>query len=111
MRRSSTVSTWAKSTARNAAGLDGQELLPGRACGAGCGADPSVTQDLPHRGGRDLVAGFDELALHAPVPPGWVVCRDADHELADRGCRGRPSGMPSAGVVPCARDQSAVRGE
>jgi hypothetical protein len=49
-------------------------------------ADPGVMQDLPHRGGSDRVAEF--------------------HELPDRGCRGRPSGTPRAGVVPFARDQA-----
>jgi hypothetical protein len=34
------------------------------------------------------VAELDELALHAPMAPRWVVRCDADHELADRGCRG-----------------------
>ncbi len=94
----------------NAAGLGGQELLPGRARAAGCGVDPSSVQDLPHRGAGDWVAEFDEFALHAPVTPGRIVRRDADHELADRGCYGRPSGTP-AGVVPFACDQSPVPGE
>src|SRR5690242_21672542 len=38
------------------------------------------------------VAEPDELALHPPVPPGGIVYGDADHELAYRGCPGRPSG-------------------
>ena len=37
--------------------------------------------------------------------------RRPDHELADRDCRGRPSGTPSAGVVPFAGDQPPVPGE
>ncbi len=61
--------------------------------------------------GRDRVAEFDEFALHAPVPPRRVVRRDADHELADRGCRGRPSGPPPVRVVPFAGDQSPVPGQ
>ena len=95
----------------DAAGLGGQELLPRRAGAAGCGADPGVMQDLPHRGGSDLVAELDEFALHAPVPPARIVGCHADHELADRGCRGRPSGTPPAGVVPLAGDQPSVPGE
>jgi hypothetical protein len=39
-----------------------------RAAAAGCGIDPGILQDLPHRGGRDGVAEPDEFALHAPVP-------------------------------------------
>src|SRR6266498_5959560 len=57
----------------NAAGLRGEELLSGRAGAAGCGADPGGMQDLPYHGGRDRVAGSDEFALHAPVPPCRIV--------------------------------------
>jgi hypothetical protein len=38
------------------AGLGGEELLPRRAGAAGCGADPGVMQDLPHRRRSDPVA-------------------------------------------------------
>ena len=51
----------------NAAGLGGQELLPGRARAAGRGAGPGIVQDLPERGGSDRVAEPDQLALHPPV--------------------------------------------
>jgi hypothetical protein len=69
-----------------------QELLPlpRRAGAPWCGADPGAMQDLPHRGGGDRVAELDEFALHAPVPPARIVGCHADHELADRGCSGRP---------------------
>jgi hypothetical protein len=68
-------------------------------------------QDLPHRGGRDRVAEPDELALHPPVPPRGVFRRHADHELPDRGCRGRSSRMPPVRVVPLAADETPVPGE
>ena len=87
----------------NAAGLRGQELFPGRAHAARCGIDPGDTQDLPHRGAGDPVAEPDEFTLHAPVAPRRVLGRHADHELADRGWRGRPPGTP-VGVVPFVRD-------
>jgi hypothetical protein len=89
----------------------GQELFPGRAAAAGRGIDPGVVQDLPDRGGCDRVAEPDKLALYPPVPPPRVVRRDADDELADRGCRGRPPGTPPAGVVPFAGDQAPVPGQ
>ncbi len=95
----------------DAAGLGGQELLPGRTGAAGCGIDPGGMQDLPYGGGGDRVAEFDEFALHAPVPPRRIVRGDADHELADRGCRGRSAGTAPAGVVPFAGDQAPVPGE
>jgi hypothetical protein len=65
----------------------------------------------PDRGGRDRVAEPDQLSLHPPVPPGGVLRRDADHELLDRGRRGRPPGTPTARVIPLARDQPPVPGE
>ena len=95
----------------DAAGLRGKELLPGRAGAAGRGIDPGVVQDLPHRGGGDRVAEPDQLALHPPVPPRGILRRHADHELADRGRRGRPPGTPPARIVPLARDKPAVPGE
>src|ERR1035441_7239669 len=88
-----------------------KELLPRRAGAAGRGADSGGVQDLPHSGGDDRVAGLDQFALYAPVPPRWVVRSDADHELADRGCRRRPAGGLSAGVVPFSCDQPPVPGE
>jgi hypothetical protein len=91
--------------------LGGQELPPGRAHAVGRGIDPGVVQDLPHRGGGDRVAGPDQLALHPPVPPRGVLRRDTDHELADRRCRGRPSGTTAARVVPLAHHKPAVPGE
>jgi hypothetical protein len=95
----------------DAAGLGGQELLPGRARAAVRGIDPGVMQDLPDRGGGDLVAEPDQLALHPPVPPPGVLYRDANHELADRRRRGRPPRTPAARAVPLARDQPTVPGE
>ena len=92
----------------DAAGLRGEELLPGRAGTARRGIDPGIMQDLPDRGGRDRVAEPDQLSLHPPVPPRGVLRRDADHELLDRGRRGRPPGTPTARVIPLARDQPPV---
>jgi hypothetical protein len=52
----------------DAAALDSQELLPGRARAAECGVAPGGMQDLPDGGGGDRVAELDEFALRAPVP-------------------------------------------
>jgi hypothetical protein len=57
------------------------------------------------------VAEPDEFALYPPVPPRGVVCRDAEYERADRGCRGWQSGTPATRVVPLARDQPPMLGE
>ena len=96
---------------QDAAGLGGQELLPGRARAAGRGVNPGVAQDLPDRRGSDRMAEPDEFALHAPVSPCRVLGGDADHQLADRGCRRRPPGTPPAGVVPLACGQAPVPGK
>ena len=57
------------------------------------------------------MAELDEFALHAPMPPHRIVCRDADDEFPDRGLRGRPSGTPPVRVIPFACDQAPVPGE
>ena len=62
----------------------------------------------------DAAIGWPSLvssALHPPVPPRRVVRGHADHELADRRRRRRPSGRPPARVVPFARGQAPVPGE
>src|SRR5215831_13157777 len=108
MRRNSAVSTCTKSAARMPRACAVRNSTSGPYGGARI--DPGVMQDLPHRGRRDPVAELDELALHAPVPPRGIVRGDADHELADRGCRGWPSGTPLAGVVPfCVRRAAGAR--
>ncbi len=98
----SSLAAWTKSPARMPRAWAVRNSFQAGPLRRGCGADPGVVQDLPHRGGGDLVAELNELALHAPVPPARIVGCHADHELADRGCRGRPSGTPPAGVVPFA---------
>jgi hypothetical protein len=111
MRRSSTVSTCTKPAARMPRACAVRNCLqvgPGR---RGCWIDPGVMKDLPHCGRRDLVAGLDELAVHAPVAPGGIIHRHADHERADRGCRGRPSRTPPARIIPSTCDQPPVPGE
>ncbi len=48
--------------------------------------------------------------MHAPVAPPRIARCDADHELADRGCRCRPSGTAPAGVVPfCGRPVAGAK--
>ena len=94
------------------AGLRGQELLPGRAGAAWCRVDPGIMQDLPHRGCCDRMAELDEFALHPPVPPARIVGRNAEYELADRGCRRRPPRTSAAaGVAPFASDEPPMPGE
>jgi hypothetical protein len=76
----------------DAAGLRGEELLPGRARTAGCGADPGVVQDLPDRRGSDRVAEFHEFALHAPVPQvGLSVAMRITSLLIAAAAAGRPA--------------------
>jgi hypothetical protein len=78
---------------------------------AGRGAGPGVVQDLPDRAGSDPMAEPEVFAWHAPVSPCRVLGGDADHELADRGCRRRSPGTPPAGVVPSACDPSPAPGK
>jgi hypothetical protein len=43
--------------------------------------------------------------------PRWVLRCHTDHELSDRGCRGRPARTPAGGVVPFWCDKAPVPGE
>ena len=90
-------------------GRSGTASRPGR-CGEARGRSPGHA-DLPDRGRCGGVAEPDQLPLHPPVPPHGIIGRDANHQLADRSCRGRPPGTPAAGVVPLAYDQPPVPGE
>jgi hypothetical protein len=108
-RRSSTVSTRRKPTARMPRAWAVRNCLQDGPARRG-GIDPGVMQDLPDCGRRDRAAGPDGPALHAPVPPGGVVRGDADHELAEHDCRRRPSGTP-ARIIPFTCGQPPVPGE
>ena len=45
------------------------------------------------------------------MPARRIVRGHADHELADRPCRGRPSGPPAVRVIPLAGDQAPMPGQ
>jgi hypothetical protein len=65
--------------------------MPGRPRSARRGIDTGLVQDVPDRGGGDVVAEPDQFALHAPVSPARVLSCQADDELLD--CR-RGGGRP-----------------
>jgi len=94
MRRSSTVSTWTKSTARMPRAWAVRNCFQVGPCG-GCGADTGVMQDLPCLGGSDRVAEPDEFALHPPVP--WRSCGNS-------GSRPPPPALQHCGTS-CSRHQ------
>ena len=90
-------------------GRSGTPSRPGR-CG-GVRGDPGVVQDLPHRGGGDLVAELNEFALYAPVPP----VPDCRLPCGSRVCGSRLSWTAvrdaAASTVRLARDQPPMPGE
>src|ERR1019366_4032189 len=108
MRRSGTVSMWAKPAAR----------MPRAWAVRNCFQAGPLPRDRSRcRAGSAapwrLRSGGRAWQAH-PVPggaPPRVARRGADDELADRGCRGRPPGTPPAGVVPFAGDQPPVPGQ
>ena len=58
--------------------------------------------------GGEAMTEPDQLTLHPSVPPGGIVPRHANHQLVDRR-RSRGTSRPAAcGVVPRARNQSAM---
>lgn len=109
MRRRSTVSAWMKSTARMPRACAVRNCFQAGPVRRGAGPIPAACR-ICHSGGRDGMTEPDEFASHAPVPPRGVLRRHADHQLADRGCRGRSPGTPPAGVIPLDRaPQGAAR--
>src|SRR2546423_6373565 len=54
-------------------GLGGKKPAPGWTRSTRGGINASVVQDLPHRGGGETMAEPDQLALHAPMPPGGIL--------------------------------------
>jgi hypothetical protein len=80
---------------QDAAGLGGEELLPGWAGAVGPWVDAGAVQDVPSGAGRDLVAEADQFAVDTSVPPGRVVCGQSQHQVPDLAGGGRPAG-PSA---------------
>jgi hypothetical protein len=96
----------------DALGLVGEEFAPSRAGAARGRIDAGSVKDLPDGGDCDGVAEPGQLAVDSLVPPPWVLPRQAQDELLDRGRRWRAAraAAPRA-VVPLRRDQAAVPGQ
>lgn len=95
----------------DAVGLGGEELAPGLAGALRCGVDAGGVQDLPDRGWRDRVAEAGEFALDPAVAPGAVVPGQAQDELLDGVCGGRPAGAMVRRERPLPRNELAVLGQ
>src|SRR5262249_48621352 len=91
----------------DAAGLNGQELLPGRAGPTGRRVDTGVAQNLPYGTGRDVIAEPNQFALHAAMPPGGGLGRQPQDQSADARVDRWPAG-PDMREGPVASDQLAV---
>ncbi len=65
-----------------------QELRPGDVGSVRGGVDAGGLEDLPHGGGRDVVAEAGQFAMDAAVAPGRVLISEAKNELSDLGCGG-----------------------
>jgi len=111
MRRSSTVSTWTKPAARMPRAWAVRNCFQVGPDRRGAGSIPAPCK-ICHT--VEAATGWPSLTsspLHPPVLPRRVVRGHADHELADRSRRGRSSGTPPAGVIPCACGQAPVPGQ
>jgi len=101
------VSTWTKSAARMPRAWAVRNCFQVGRCGGVRGRSRrragSATPWRRRSGGRARLA-------RAGAPARIAGCHP-DHEPTDRGCRGRPSGTPPAGVVPLVGDQPPVPGE
>jgi hypothetical protein len=92
---------------QDAVGLGVEELRPGRTGPPRRGIDPGSAQDLPTRGGADLVAASGEFAVHAAIPPGGVLGRQAHDQGADTGGDGWTA-CPHGPGGPAASDELAM---
>jgi len=81
--------------------------MPCLATPVGYGIDASVVEDLPYGRWCDLVSEAGQLAMDAPVSPGWVVARHFHHQRADI-LRGRWTSWTPVWVVPAALDDGDV---
>ena len=88
-------------------GLRSQELRPGRSGPAWRWVDPGGVQDLPDRGGADLVAEAGEFAVDAAVSPCRILGGQAEDQGAEAGGDGGSTGSGGLGG-PAAGDQLAV---
>jgi hypothetical protein len=64
-------------------GLGAEELSPGGGGAFGRRVDPGLTEDLPYGGGGNLDPQYEKFAVDAPVTPGRVLPRQAQHQMAD----------------------------
>jgi len=88
-------------------GVGVEELRPGRPDPPRRGIDPSGVEDLPHRGGADLVAESSALTVHAPVSPSRILGGQAHGQGTDASGNGgaaRPHGLGG----PAASDEMSV---
>jgi hypothetical protein len=65
--------------------LGSDELCPSRSRPPGCRVEPIRPQDRPHRRLGDPVTNAAQLAMHAPVTPGWALIGESDGEAPDLG--------------------------
>ena len=87
--------------------LGTQELGPGGSGSPGCRIYTSVVQDLPDRGGADLIAEADEFTVDASITPGRVLRGQADRQGTEAGGDRWSAGSGGLGG-PVARNESLV---
>jgi hypothetical protein len=96
----------------DAAGLRGEELLPGRTGSARGGIDTCGLQDSPHSRWGDLVSEVGQFTLDPPMSPARVLTGQVKNELLDRRVgRWSSGGTSTCAVVPLPGDESAMPGQ
>jgi hypothetical protein len=84
-----------------------EELRPGRSDAAWRRVDPGGVEDLPDRGGPDLVAESGEFAMNAAVSPDRVLGSQAQDQAAEPSGDGGSTG-PGVRHRPAVGDELAV---
>jgi hypothetical protein len=106
-RRSEIVSTVKQVAGDDPGGLLAQERPPGGGRWPRCRVQPVTLQRRADRGGRDLHAQAQQLALDALVAPARVLVSQADDQLLDAVVE-RRSSLSTAWVGPGAGNQAPM---
>ena len=79
--------------------LGAEEGGTGGAVAVRCGVDAVFVEDVPHGGGGDLEAQGGQFAVHAAVPPPWILVDESKHQQADGADGARPARALGAGLL------------
>jgi hypothetical protein len=100
---------WRASPGISSSRLGVQEAGSGGGRALRCRVDPGLLQDLPHGGGGDLDARYEEFTVDAAIAPARILSCQAQDQLADGADGAWPARASGAGAgCVAAREQVAM---